>query len=381
MESLAEEIDCESTVVRTASSELSRRVLMFCRLLTRGGLNVTPGRLIDVFRSILHVDLLDPDAFRVGLRVNLVASREEEEIFDRLFEGFWRNATHAEETITEFEMEERPEDDHGEHPESPPDELGSPLNWSSDETSRELDLASRLTEVGPSAEQLVRELARRLATRPSRRVKPVRRGRRVDLRRSLRRNAQHGMDLLELRRTKRRIRKTRLVFLCDVSGSMDTYNPFLLELMFGVQKVLRGSRTVVFSTRATEISAMLRQRSVAETLRDVARRARHWSGGTDIGEALATLNRRILREGTPRSTVAIILSDGYDQGEPARIEAEMRALQRRVRKVVWINPLLGTEGYAPIAKGMRAALPYVDHFLPAHDVASLRALCRDLAKA
>ncbi|MEE8147107.1 MAG: VWA domain-containing protein, partial [Longimicrobiales bacterium] len=216
---------------------------------------------------------------------------------------------------------------------------------------------------------------------PSRRVKPALRGRRVDLRRSLRRNTGHGMELLELRRTKRRIRKTRFVLLCDVSGSMDTYNPFLLELMFGIQKVLKGSRTVVFSTRATEISAMLSQRSVAETLRDVARRARHWSGGTDIGEALATLNRRILQQGTPRSTVAIILSDGYDQGEPARIEAEMRALRRRVRKVVWINPLLGTEGYAPIAKGMRAAMPYVDHFLPAHDIASLRALCRDLAKA
>ena len=108
---------------------------------------------------------------------------------------------------------------------------------------------------------------------------------------------------------------------------------------------------------------------------------RHWSGGTDIGRALHELNRRALREGSPRRTVAVVISDGYDQGEPALIEREMGALRRRVRSVVWINPMLGSQSYSPTAQGMRAALPYLDAFLPAWDVASLRTLVRGLARA
>jgi uncharacterized protein with von Willebrand factor type A (vWA) domain len=135
---------------------------------------------------------------------------------------------------------------------------------------------------------------------------------------------------------------------------------------------------VVFSTRATEITQLLRHQSVAQTLASIGQGARHWSGGTDIGGALAQVNRVVLREGSASSTVAIIVSDGYDQGDPTVVRREMEALRRRTRVVVWINPLLGTEGYAPIAQGMRAALPHVDRFLPAHDVASLRALCRTL---
>ena len=372
--------DLEEPTVQAARSELFRRLLNFCQVLKAAGLGVTPRRLIDLFRALPYIDLLQADDFRWALRSNLVSSREEEQAFDRLFDAFWFNSSRLEEVATEIELEPRENDQNREYPEAPPDELGSPQHWSRDEVSRDLNLSSRLQTANPATDRMVRELAKRLATRPSRRRQASRHGDRIDLRRSLRRSARYGMDLVELGRTRRRVRKTRLVLLCDVSGSMDTYNPFLLELMLGIQKALKNSRTVVFSTRATEIGATLRQRSVRETLSKIAKCARHWSGGTDIGEGLASMNRRILREGTPRSTVAIILSDGYDQGDTDRIDSEMRALRRRVRKVVWINPLLGTKGYAPIAKGMRAALPHVDHFLPAHDIASLKSLCTDLAR-
>jgi uncharacterized protein len=150
--------------------------------------------------------------------------------------------------------------------------------------------------------------------------------------------------------------------------------------MFGVQKGLKNSRTIVFSTRSTEITRMLRHQSVSHTLAGIGQTARHWSGGTDIGAALAQVNREVLRDGSASSTVAVVISDGYDQGDPAVVRREMQALRRRARVVVWINPLLGTEGYAPIAQGMRAALPYIDHFLPAHDLVSLRGLCRTLVR-
>src|SRR5271167_3388140 len=145
---------------------------------------------------------------------------------------------------------------------------------------------------------------------------------------------------------------------------MDGYTPFLLRLMFGLQKVCQTSRTVVFSTRTTEITKMLQRHTVVEALDEVARLAQDWSGGTDIGGALVYLNRIVLREGTARSTVGVIISDGYDQGNPETVRREMQALHRRTRSILWINPLIGTVGFAPVARGMAAALPYVDYFLP-----------------
>ena len=157
---------------------------------------------------------------------------------------------------------------------------------------------------------------------------------------------------------------------------MDTYNPFLLRLMFGMQKACKNSRTAVFSTRTTEITKALQRHTVPEALDEVARLAQDWSGGTDMGGALAHLNRVVLGQGAARSTVGVIISDGYDQGNPETVRKEMRMLHRRTRSILWINPLIGTEGYAPVARGMAAALPYVDYFLPANDMPTLRTLCR-----
>ena len=141
----------------------------------------------------------------------------------------------------------------------------------------------------------------------------------------------------------------------------------------------QGSRTLVFRTHVTEITAALRRRSVAETLREITQIVRHWSGGTDIGAALGCLNRGVIREGAASSTVAIIISDGYDNGSIERIAEEMKALQRQVSSVVWINPMYGASTFQVRAAGMRAALPFVDHFLPAFDARSLRVLVRALA--
>ena len=186
--------------------------------------------------------------------------------------------------------------------------------------------------------------------------------------------------MVELAWVQRRVRKTRIVMLCDVSGSMDAFNPFLLQLMLGVQKELKNSRTIVFSTHVTEITSLLRRSSVAQTLREVGERVRDWSGGTNIGGALAALNRDVLREGSSRSTIVIVISDGYDNGETSVIEQEMRALRRRARTVVWINPMYGSQTFVPRAAGMRAALPYIDYLLPAFNVQSLKVLVRELTR-
>jgi uncharacterized protein with von Willebrand factor type A (vWA) domain len=361
-------------------TDLLGRMLEFFEALRRAGLTVTPGRMIDALRSVQLVGIVNRDKFRLALRANLVTSRDEEAVFDRVFEAFWARAA-FEVQKSELKLEPREDERNRELAEGPRDLRGSRLQYSPDEATGTKDLAGQWPGGSKDLDRAIRELADRLATRPSRRFRMARRGRRIDLRRSLRKNMRYGMDFVELARLRPKLRKTRIVMLCDVSGSMDTYTPFLLELMLGVQKTLKNSRTVVFSTRATEITRELRRQSVRETLRAVADQARHWSGGTDIGLALRQLNRRVMQEGSPGATVGVIVSDGYDQGDPTMVRREMEALRRRTRSIVWVNPLLGTEGYAPLAKGMRAALPYVDHFLPAHDVPSLRALCRTLAQA
>ena len=361
-------------------NDVLARILEFFAALRSAGLVVTTGRMIDALRSVRLVGFVHREEFRLALRTNLVSSREEEATFDRVFEAFFARATFVVER-SELELVPRPDDDNRELAEGPSELRGQRMQYSADEAIGGKDLVGQWPGGSQELERAIRELAERLATRPSRRFRTSPRGKRVDLRRSLRKNMRYGMDFVELARLRRKIRKTRIVMLCDVSGSMDSYTPFLLELMLGLQKALKSSRTVVFSTRATEITRALRRQSVRETLAAVADRARHWSGGTNIGAALGQLNRRVMQEGASRATVGVIVSDGYDQGDAAAVRREMQALRRRTRRIVWVNPLLGTEGYAPLAKGMRAALPYIDDFLPAHDVESLRLLCRRLARA
>ncbi len=363
----------------TLPETLLARTLELCRLAKEAGLGVTPGRVIDVVRSLRSIQVVHEDEFRLALRTNLASSRAEERRFERVFNAYWYGAAENEGYRLGVQTELlRGNFDQGLQ-EAHQDIIGQLEDSSAQETHRDLNLTARWDEEAPPIAQTVRALAKRLATRPSRRLKPSPRGQRIDLRRSLRRNMRHGMDMLELARVHRRVRKTRLVLLCDVSGSMDAFNPFLLQLMLRIQKELKNARTVVFSTAVTEITSVLRRRSVQHTLQQVGETVRHWSGGTDIGGALTRLNRSVLREGSAHSTVAIIISDGYDSGRTDIIEREMRTLRRRVRTVVWINPMYGASSFEPRAQGMKAALPYIDHFLPAYNAQSLQVLVRELA--
>lgn len=363
-----------------AADHLLTRTLALCQRAREANIPITPSRVLDVFRTLPAIDCSDQDSFRLALRLNLVSSREEEQRFDALFHEFFQGES-ADRLWPNRIRGESMQGSLGHHfKELDQDITTQPEAFSAEDTSRGLDLASRWDPEAPSLEQIIRELARHLAHRPSRRQQRATHGRRIDVRQSLRRSARQGPDFMPLARVEPKTRKTRIVMLCDVSGSMDAFNPFLLRLMFGLQQALANSRTLVFSTHVTEITASLRRRSVQETLREVGDTVSHWSGGTHIGGALATLNRTVLREGVGGATVVMILSDGYDNGEVARIEAEMRTLQRQCECVVWINPMYGASTFKVRAAGMKAALPFVDYFLPAFDARSLKVLVRELGR-
>jgi uncharacterized protein with von Willebrand factor type A (vWA) domain len=223
--------------------------------------------------------------------------------------------------------------------------------------------------------RLTIQIARRLARRISRRRRPVRRRGRVDLRRTLRANLTRA-DLIELRFRARKRKKTKLVLLCDVSGSMDLYSRFLLQFLFAIQTVFRQVETFTFSTRLTRITTHLKARSYRQVLRRLGE-VRDWSGGTRIGDSLAEFNREWGRI-VDRRTIVIVLSDGWDTGDPEVLSTELLRIKRRAARVIWLNPLLGNPSYEPLTRGMAAALPLVDHFAPAHNLASLRDLAQQL---
>ena len=365
-----------------AADALMARTFALCESARAAGLVVTHAREIDVFRALKSIDCRNLDDYRVTLRTNLVSSRADEILFERVFRTYWGESEGRYEgdyILARSEMIYGNLDAGRSH-EGHRDMLTEADSFGAEEVARRVNLALRWDADAPPLEQLIRELARRLATRPSRRQRPARHGSRLDLRRTVRRNVRHGLDLLELAHIRPKTRKTRIVMLCDVSGSMDVFNPFLLQLMLGVQQALKSSRTLVFSTRTSEISAMLRRRSVHETLADVSANVRHWSGGTDIGAALGELNRGILREGSSRSTVLIVISDGYDNGSIARIEQELEAAKRRIRTLVWINPMYGASSFEVRAASMKAAMPFIDHFLPAFDARALHTLVKALSQ-
>jgi uncharacterized protein with von Willebrand factor type A (vWA) domain len=239
------------------------------------------------------------------------------------------------------------------------------------------DFSSFGAEELEEIERIAKRLARRLAARPSRRWIPARRGPRMDLRRTVRRSLSTAAEPLELRFRSRKPRKTRIVALCDVSGSMDLYSRFLLQFLYGLSGSVARVESFVFSTSIRRITPVLREPTWALMLRGLRAEVHDWSGGTRIGECLSTFNTLWPRLVDSR-TVVIVLSDGWDTGDPEVLGEALRSLRMKGRKLVWLNPLLGSPDYQPLTQGMQAALPHLSVFAPAHNLASLRALERHL---
>jgi uncharacterized protein len=227
---------------------------------------------------------------------------------------------------------------------------------------------------------LAARLARAMRARLVRRDEIRRRGRRLDLRRTIHRNVSHGGMPVDLAWRRRKIKPLRLVVLLDASGSMSLYTAFFVRFLHGVVDAFREAEAFVFHTRLAHVSPSLRDRDVTRAVDKLALMAQGIGGGTRIGESLATFNRWHARRIINSRTAVMIVSDGYDTGEPSQLADEMRCLRRRCRRIIWLNPLIGWPDYTPQARGMQAALPYVDLFAPAHNLESLAALEPYLAR-
>ena len=368
-------------------------MVRFGVLLRQSGLPVTLTQVTDALRALEHLDLGDRAEVGRGLGVVFVTRPEDIPAFERCFEAFWRVRTEGEgfpslvaPALTdasegtvglEVKSEERDAlalDTWGEEGEDSGEPLGVP-GVSDQESLTGQDFSTFAPDQLDDVFRLTVQIARRLAHRLSRRRRPVARRGRIDLRRTLRANLSRS-DLIELRYRRRKRRKVRLLLLCDVSGSMDLYSRFLLQFVFALQSVFNRVETFTFATRLTRVTEHLKTRSYRQALSRLTD-VRDWSGGTRIGEALGQFNRQWPHL-VDRRTIVIVLSDGWDTGEPEVLAGELLRIKRRAGRLLWLNPLLGNPSYEPITRGMAAALPLVDDFAPAHNLAALRDLAQKL---
>jgi uncharacterized protein with von Willebrand factor type A (vWA) domain len=227
---------------------------------------------------------------------------------------------------------------------------------------------------------LAARLAKKMRARLVRREQVRRSGRRLDIRRTIHRSISHGGTPVDLAWRRRKHKPLRLVVLLDASGSMSLYTAFFVRFLHGVVDAFREAEAFVFHTRLAHVSPSLRDRNVTRAVEKLALMAQGIGGGTRIGESLATFNRWHAKRVINSRTVVMIVSDGYDTGEPEALAAEMKRLKLRARRIVWLNPLIGWRDYEPSARGMQAALPSIDLFAPAHNLESLAALEPYLAR-
>jgi uncharacterized protein len=363
-------------------------IIEFCQFVRVHGLLAGVRQTLLALEAAQSIGEGDRQEFAFALRTALTSSKGEWDLFLQLFDAFW-NTSQKRSNPTPSEAREAKLDT-GE-PKTSSQTLTRDLI--SDETASEgegksvagasaqqrlqkIDLSNVPQDDLDSLEEISLHLFRRMSLRLSRRFKIRDLADRVDIRRTIRRSIPRGGDPIVLAFQGRKPQKQRLVIFLDISGSMNSYSLFFVRFAYVLQKHFKRVGTFLFSTEIVEITDVLRTSDLREALRGLSRTAAGWSGGTRIGESLKEFNRRRGRKLLSGNAVFIILSDGWDTGEPEILAEELHQISERVRKVIWLNPLLGLEEYEPVTRGMAAALPYVDVFAPAHNLESLLALER-----
>jgi uncharacterized protein len=387
------EHQCRMTRPSTENSLLNETVL-FCRALRERGLLVTPSEAIDAVTTLSLMDLDDREEIFLSLRSVLTSRAVDFPVFEELFEGFWSrigrssNARKNIESETASTSVRLSSSEHGhkglafflEHWGAAESRASEPVNLrgaSDVEATEEKDFSLFAADDLEEISRLARRIARRLARSPSRRWEAARRGLKTDMRRSLRLSLRTGGEIVRLSFKRRKQKKTRLIMICDVSGSMDIYSQILLQFAYGLQNSFARVETFVFSTTIERITGHLKKNTYRHALERLGANVRGWSGGTLIGACVAAFNSDWPRLVDKRAVV-IILSDGWDTGEPEKLADALAATKKRAGKLIWLNPLMGSPAYQPLVRGMQAALPHIDVFAPLNNLASLRALERHL---
>lgn len=389
----SDSVNTQYPISHPPSGHLLPNIVHFGRLLRGLGIPVTPAQMLDFVAALEIVDLRRREDAQESARAIFISRHEHLELFDEAFALFWRarptsqmppidlghllkrqpGAQEQYRLISRAAAESQPKRDDDEP------FVDKLFTASEREVLRHKDFARMSDYELAQVKEFIQALPWQPPLRRTHRRRPDGRGRQLDLRRTFRHNLRYGGETLRLAHRQRKTKRRRLVVLCDISGSMDRYARVLLQFLYGLSRSLEQVEAFVFSTRLTRITRHLQRRSIDEALEEAAKSVHDWAGGTRIGEALHAFNydwgRRVLGQGA----VVLVISDGWDRGDPAQLNAEMERLHRSCRRLIWLNPLLGSPTYQPLTRGIQAALPHVDDFLPVHNLVSLEQLAEILA--
>lgn len=381
---------------------LAENVLHFVRVLRAAGIPVGPAKVIDALAAVEAVGLANRTDFREALATVLCSRREHLDLYEQAFDLFWRNPRLLEKMAAAMlpQVQGKTGDEHA-PPEVPsrlaeamaPPPKDAPARDGDDEVTldaaftfspREVlqthDFATMTAQELAEVKRMIAKLRLPLPEVPMRRMRRDDRGRRVDLRATLRRMSGAAGPAAPLAFRARMHATPPLVVLCDISGSMDRYTRMMLHFLHAITNDKHRVHVLLFGTRLTNVTRHLKHRDVDVALARVAASVEDWAGGTRIGASLAEFNRHWSRRLLGQNAVVLLISDGLDAEAGAGLDAEMERLAKSCRRLVWLNPLLRYADFEARPAGIRAMLPWVDDFLPVHNLASLQALAATLTR-
>lgn len=372
----------------TDSGHLLQNIVYFGRLLRGVDIEVTPTQLVDLVDALKYIDLGQREDVKNSARAVLIGQSDQLPLFDQAFDLFWRARESKELAQMNLgrpiarpqkpeQKEAAPLNKAGE--DTPERETDEPLideiyTYSATELLRQKDFADLDSDELAEVERLIEEMQWQLERRRTRRKTRLSRNLYLDLRRTFRNNLRYGGEPLKLCWQGRKLKRRPLVVISDISGSMERYSRILLKFIYAISNGLDNVEAFVFGTRLTRITQQLRHRDIDIALDEAVSLVQDWGGGTRIGESLKTFNydwgRRVLGQGA----ILLIISDGWDRGDINLLKQEMQRLQLSCQRLIWLNPHLGSDNYEPLTRGIQAALPHIDNFLPVHNLVSLKQL-------
>lgn len=383
------------TAPANAQGHLLHNLILFGRLLRGLGLAVNMARVMDVAQALEFVNIGQRADFFYTLRSLMVHRKEDLPIFDQAFKLFWRKYIDEGQAI-QFprahirkrnkpvvkapSLKEQSDNSNSQPNPNQPPIIEVTMTYSEAEILRSKDFAEMSAEELAEVKALIANLVWQLGQRRTRRLHPGR-DNRIDLRRTLRKNISFGGDVLYWAQRTPKYKPRPLVILADISGSMERYTRLLLNFIYSVSQALKQPvESFVFGTRLTRITRQIDQKEVDTAIKEVGHLVNDWAGGTRIGDSLKTFNFRWGRRVLGHGAIVLIISDGWDRGEVKLLGEEMARLHRNCHRLIWLNPLLGMSDYEPLTRGIQAALPHIDDFMPVHNLVSLEALAEHLTK-
>lgn len=372
------------------ADQFVENILSLIDLLRRAGLPVSTEQVMDFTRALTLVNIGQREQVYHAARCVLVSRYEHLRLFETLFNAFWRARIETQHSSGQ-KAPRAPRHDQQRQPvlvtymankalptDPEVDVADKSATYSDLEIFQGKDFSQMTPEELDAVKRLIQDMRWQAILRQTRRKVASRSGDGLHMRRVMASAARHGGVPVMLAWQKRKIKQRPIILIADISGSMEKYSRLVLQFFYSMSQSLKNVECFVFGTRLTRVTLQLKLKNIDRAVNDAAREVVDWSGGTRIGESLSTFNRQWSRRVLRRGAIVMIVSDGWERGDVALLDQQMQYLHLRCHRLIWLNPLMGKQGYQPVVEGMAAALTYIDDFLPIHNLHSLSALAEHL---